>query len=45
MHRIPPLRESLGGLFIGVVRGPVIMFECPPNYPFTLSVQSFNTSN
>jgi hypothetical protein len=30
---IPPLEESPGGLFIGVVRGLVIMSERPPNCP------------
>jgi hypothetical protein len=30
MHRIPPLEESLGGLFIGGLGGPIIMSKQPP---------------
>jgi hypothetical protein len=49
MHLLPPWGNPQGGLFIGVVRGPVTMSERPPNYPIyteyivTGKLQSFHT--
>jgi hypothetical protein len=51
MHLISPQGESLGGLFVGAVRGLLIMFERPPNSPIytecivTWVLQSFHTFN
>jgi hypothetical protein len=41
MHKISPLGESLGGLFIRVVKGSGKNVPTPPTTLFTQSVQSW----
>jgi hypothetical protein len=51
MHLFPPMGESPGGLFIGVVRRSGSNVQTPPNYPIYTECtvigvsQSFHTSD